>query len=107
MFCFRKVWLERLESVKENGEYYLDISIIVDDPYKTERIKTRAKLPVDESIICIQDSPFPSGRFHTTIDLGFGKLECPNGCDSEIIETKSTEMSIEEAERRLGCKIKR
>lgn len=107
MFGFRKVWLERLESVKVNREYYLDVSIIVDDPHKAERITTRAKLPISEPSICIKETSFPYSKFHTTIDLGFGELECPNGYRSETIEMKNPELTIEEAERRLGCKIRR
>lgn len=50
-----KSGIEKIKLREENGEYFLDISILVDSKFETKRYKTMAKLPITSSNIFVTD----------------------------------------------------
>lgn len=93
--------VESLDLNEKNGNYLLDISIIADSKFRTERYKLTAKLPIDTSNISI------SKEFgNSYINLGFGDLPCIDGITHQIIEEKEQVMTLNEIEEKLGYKIK-
>ena len=99
--------IENLEIVKENGKYYINLSVILDSENSVDRCKAKVILPVDTYKFSVLEkgvySPY-SGMF---IDFGLGDLRCVDDkITYENIYKKEREMTLSEIERKLGYKIK-
>ena len=94
--------MENLRLIKEDGEYFLDISILIDSRFETGRYKCMAKLPITPSKFSISEEIY-RGK---TINLGFGELPCVGGMLYETIKKKEQTMTLSEIEKKLGYKIK-
>ena len=93
--------IESLNLNEKNGSYLLDISIIADSKFKTERYEMTAKLPIDPSMFSI------SKKFDKSyVDIGFGDLPCVGTMTRQTIEEKEQVMTLDEIEEKLGYKIK-
>lgn len=95
-------YLENLKLVKEDNDYLLDISIIIDTKFETKRCTTRAKLPIYPPRFSISVNSVGDRM----IDLGFGELPCVGETTCEVIEEKEQIMTLDEIEKKLGYKIK-
>lgn len=98
--------IENLQLIKEDNEYYLSLSMLVDSRFQTGRFKAIAKLPITPSKFTISENYNRWGNKNTTINLGFGDLQCVGGVIYEIIKEKEQTMTLAEIEKKLGYKIK-
>lgn len=104
--------IENLEIVKENGKYYLNLSVILESEKSVDRCKAKLILPFDTYKFSVSEkyiqSPYSVFTDRGTfVDLGFGDLRCVD--DKIIYENickKEHEMTLSEIERKLGYKIK-
>lgn len=94
--------MENLRLIKEDGEYFLDISILIDSRFETGRYKCMAKLPITPSRFSITEDI----RRGKMIDIGFGDLPCVGGVLYQTIKKKEQTMTLSEIEEKLGYKIK-
>jgi hypothetical protein len=94
--------IENLKLIEEDGEYFLDISILIDSRFETGRYKAMAKLPIVPSKFSVSEDRY-NGKM---IDLGFGYLPCVCGMTYETIKQKEQIMTLDEIEKKLGYKIK-
>ena len=94
--------IEDLKLIEEDGEYFLDISILIDSRFETGRYKCIAKLPIIQSRFSVLEDRY-EGKM---IDLGFGNLPCIGGMGYETIKQKEQIMTLNEIEKKLGYKIK-
>ena len=94
--------IEDLKLIEEDGEYFLDISILIDSRFETGRYKCMAKLPITSSRFSISED-ICRGKM---IDIGFGNLPCVGGVTYQTIEKKEQTMTLSEIEKKLGYKIK-
>ena len=81
--------IEKIKLREENGEYFLDISILADSKFEIGRYKTMAKLPITSSNISVIDDRY-TGKM---IDIGFGNLPCIGGIVYETVEKKEQIMT--------------
>ena len=93
--------IEDLKLIEEDGEYFLDISILIDSRFETGRYKAIAKLPIIQSRFSVLEDRY-EGKM---IDLGFGNLPCIGGL-YQTIKKKEQTMTLSEIEEKLGYKIK-
>ena len=93
--------IEDLKLIEEDGEYFLDISILIDSRFETGRYKAIAKLPIIQSRFSVLEDRY-EGKM---IDLGFGNLPCVDSL-YQIIKKKEQTMTLSEIEKKLGYKIK-
>lgn len=94
--------MENLRLIKEDGEYFLDISILIDSRFEIGRYKCMAKLPITPSRFSITEDI----RRGKMIDIGFGDLPCVGSVTYQTIEKKEQTMTLSEIEKKLGYKIK-
>lgn len=94
--------IENLKLIEEDGEYFLNISILIDSRLETGRYKCMAKLPITPSKFSISEEIYRE----KTINLGFGELPCVGGMLYETIKKKEQTMTLSEIEKKLGYKIK-
>ena len=94
--------IENLRLIKEDGEYFLDISILLDSRCESGRYKCMAKLPITPSGFSISED-ICRGKM---IDIGFGDLPCVGGVLYQTIKKKEQTMTLSEIEEKLGYKIK-
>lgn len=94
--------IENLKLIEEDGEYFLNISILIDSRFETGKYKCMAKLPITPSKFSISEEIY-RGK---TINLGFGELPCVGGMLYETIKKKEQTMTLSEIEKKLGYKIK-
>lgn len=99
--------IENLEIVKENGKYYINLSVILDSENSVDRCKAKAILPVDTYKFSVLEKGFYSPYSGMFIDFGLGDLRCVDDkITYENIYKKEREMTISDIERKLGYKIK-
>lgn len=94
--------LKKIKLIEENGEYLLDIDILVDSKFETERHKAVAKLPITSSSFSITEDSYGGRKM---INIGFDNLPCISYIIYET-EKKERIMTLAEIENKLGYKIK-
>ena len=111
--------LEKIELVEECGQYYLDVTYLIEDDHKIEKLWIpRIRIPFNANIypdITGDRNPLflsldPIFKINASADshgdLRIEKLHNTVLFTTETIKEKTHEMTISEIEKKLGYKIK-
>lgn len=101
------IQIENIELEKTRNEYgkdnyFLNVSIIIDDKYKKLRYSTKLQLPLRSAEVSIGTNRWGI----TTLNLGFGELVCVDKPKINVIIEKKQDMTLEDIEKQLGYKVR-
>lgn len=94
--------LEKVKNKYDKDDYFMNVSMIIEDKYKKLRYTTKLQLELKPDETSINISRWGS----TTVNLGFGELPCVGEPKIDVILEKKQDMTLEEIEKKLGYKIR-
>lgn len=100
-----KLGLNKLELVQEDGQYYLNATYILEDKKSIEKVTLeKIYLPICDKSFDYSMNPF--GIYpRLCVDIGYGMHGCESMTRETILE-KVQEVTMEDIEKKFGCKVK-